>query len=213
MAPPALLTPSLRTFALAAQEAYTHATVRTNGTEVLFKWVPEGLIVAFRGTDEARDILTDAWGWPVRDPDLGWCHAGFLHSTREMWPLIRDPLFKHLMGGKAVWLTGHSKGGAEATLTAGLMLSDLKLPPDGLVTFGGPRAGGWRLLRALAPVPLRRVVDQGDPVPWVPPPGLLVHPGTDMDQLLLPHPPDLRLDHPIARYVELIPPEVPAFLL
>ncbi len=213
MVSPALLTPSLLTFALAAQESYARASIATNGGEVLFKWVPEGLIVAGRGTDEARDVLTDVWSWPVQDPDLGWCHAGFLHDARAMWSLIRDLLFKHLMNGTAVWLTGHSKGGAWATLTAGLMLADLRLPPDGLVTFGAPRAGGWRLKRALEAVPLRRVVDQGDPVPWVPPPGLLAHPGTDLDRLLLPHPADLRLDHPIARYVSLIRPDTPAFLL
>ena len=213
MVSPAFRTPSLLTFALAAQESYNHASIRTNGSEVLFKWVPEGLIVAFRGTDEIRDILSDIWTWPVKDSDLGWCHAGFLHDARAMWVHIREPLFKHLMAGTPIWLTGHSKGGAEATLTAGLMISELRLPPDGLVTFGTPRAGGWDLLRMLNEIPQRRVVDSGDPVPSLPPPGVLVHPGTDLDRLLLPHPWDLRLDHPIGRYVGLIRPETPAFLL
>ena len=54
-------------------------------------------VIAIQGTTaDGRDVMTDAAAWPKRDPDLGYCHAGFLAGARAVWPAlekhIRDQL-------------------------------------------------------------------------------------------------------------------------
>ena len=70
---------------------------------------------------------------------------------------------------RPIHLTGHSKGGAEATVVAALMCAAGR-PPRSLVTFGSPRVGSGELGRLLATksVELRRYVFGADVVTQVP---------------------------------------------
>jgi hypothetical protein len=66
-------------------------------------------------------------------PDLGEVHAGFDRTTDECLPEI-----VRACGGRAVTITGHSKGGANAEmLAAKLFIAGLIVAR--LVTFGTPR--------------------------------------------------------------------------
>lgn len=67
---------------------------------------------------------------------------------------------------RKVYLTGHSLGGAAATL-AGARLLSLGVRPEQIevITFGAPAVGNQAFVEQFAPVlPITRVVIQGDPV-------------------------------------------------
>lgn len=68
--------------------------------------------------------------------------------------------------GRKVYLTGHSLGGAVATL-AGARLLNIGVTPEQIevLTFGAPAVGNQAFVEKYAPVlPLTRVVINGDPV-------------------------------------------------
>jgi triacylglycerol lipase len=96
---------------------------------------------AIRGT--ILDSVTDVRFGLVEAPDpaRGRVHAGFLAALDEIFDDLRDlPL-----GDRALWLTGHSLGGALAILAAA------RLPPgrvQGVYTFGAPSVGDARFAKA-----------------------------------------------------------------
>ena len=145
--------------------------IEADGVEVLIEEDDhENVVVAFRGTTlNGWDILSDLWTIPWYNSTLkAWCHCEFLEGAEAIFhPLVRE-LYKTgvLHTGKFV-LTGHSKGGAEATLVAAAFVAG-GYPPAALVTFGAPLAGSTRLTRWLRNVPGHRVVYRNDPVPRVP---------------------------------------------
>lgn len=129
------------------------------------------IVIAFRGTDEVRDWLTNlklrGVKWPPNGPRK--VHYGFLIGYQSLQNKVRDELNRHGAPHR-LWLTGHSLGGALALLCAFDL--DSRYHIHGLVTFGQPMAAGDALLRnigtALAGVYLR-VVNGQDIVPRVPP--------------------------------------------
>lgn len=108
-----------------------------------------GLVMAFRGTTRTfEDWKNDFGGSFTPFPGHGRVHTGFINSVRSVEaPLIRRAVLLYPSqqpGG--LYLTGHSKGGAMASL----MAAELdRLRPEGLplpkvVTFGAPRVGDSR---------------------------------------------------------------------
>ncbi len=145
-----------------SQRAYRESTWKAGGAEALYAEEEDAMVIAFRGTEfDFGDIVADLRGLPWPDGDLGWCHSGFVKGARRLWPRIARVV---LGTPRAVVLTGHSKGAAEATLAAALMTLAGK-PPKELVTFGSPRVGMGRLGRILAGVPVARYVNGADCVP------------------------------------------------
>ncbi|MFB1488237.1 MULTISPECIES: hypothetical protein [unclassified Thiocapsa] len=74
------------------------------------------------------------------------------------------------VGGKRLWLTGHSLGGALATITAAEWVD--QHPVTGIYTFGQPKAVGARparLLRQRYQERFHRFVNDDDIVPGAPP--------------------------------------------
>lgn len=107
------------------------------------------VVVAFRGTeflDDARDVWTDANFPTVPFTALGWgkVHGGFDGAYRTASRLLDERLAR-LPRGTHVWVTGHSLGGALASIFAAELLARMDrgvaLHFDGLVTFGSPRVG------------------------------------------------------------------------
>jgi hypothetical protein len=124
-------------------------------------------LVSFRGTqpDEIRDIATSLQANQVDwDESGGRVHAGFARAARAMLPAVRDWLEAgEGAGRRALVFTGHSLGGALATLIATV------LPPSLLVTLGGPRVGNTAFVAALAGIEMLRLVNGCDIVTQLPP--------------------------------------------
>jgi len=117
-------------------------------------------VLAFRGTAGLRDWITDGLAWRRRWPAGGAVHHGFARALAAVWPQVLPHLGPR--PGRLLY-TGHSLGGALATLAASLV------PPDILYTFGSPRVGDARFVETIAAVPCVRTVDCCDMVCNLPP--------------------------------------------
>ncbi len=88
-------------------------------------------IIAFRGTQQGRDWLTDALVVPV--PYAGrLCHGGFVAAHASVWKEVK----KHIDPNKRTLICGHSLGGALAELSAAMLNG--KHDNINLITFGKP---------------------------------------------------------------------------
>ena len=88
-------------------------------------------IIAFRGTQQGRDWLTDAMVVPV--PYAGrLCHGGFALAHKSVWKKV----VKMIDWKKRTLICGHSLGGALAELSAAKIWK--KHPTINLITFGKP---------------------------------------------------------------------------
>lgn len=99
----------------------------------------------------------------------GRVHAGFLSELKAVQPKVIDVLLKNGGKDKPLYLTGHSQGGAEATLaTPALLAAGFKVAAT--YTFAAPRSGDQTFADAV-PVafPFHRIEFGDDIVPHVPP--------------------------------------------
>jgi hypothetical protein len=149
---------------------------------------PDAVIAVFRGSEVLRpdrwtstadaledfeSVLLDWMGnanvllVPARPGSERRVHRGFLASLESIWLALGPRLTElHALGPeRRFWFTGHSLGGAMATLAAARFGRGM------LVTFGAPRVGNARFVEAL-PVSAHRIVNNSDIVTWVPPPWL-----------------------------------------
>jgi hypothetical protein len=70
----------------------------------------------------------------------GRVHAGFSQSLDAVWPQLL-PFIQTRNPQKPVWITGHSKGGALATLAAARLKAKHQIQADTIMTYGSPRPG------------------------------------------------------------------------
>jgi len=137
------------------------------GTVVVVGSDERNLVVAFRGTDDTKDVLYDA-EFSTEFGALGTrVHSGFRRALDAVWDELRPII---LSTDKKVFLTGHSLGGALAVLTAARLLS-LGRQVDGVVTLGQPRVGKAAFSRQMnfrLQSRIFRVINYVDPVPRVP---------------------------------------------
>jgi pimeloyl-ACP methyl ester carboxylesterase len=113
-----------------------------------------GKIICIRGTANLDNWLTDARAFPARSCGGYLAHKGFVSAYRELCA-GGMPTTK----GQKVIATGHSLGGALATLLA-------EHTGCRLVTFGSPRVY-WRFGSA-PKLNHIRIVRDDDPVPMIP---------------------------------------------
>ena len=157
------------------REAYTEEpTWRAGGAEVRYTvdpLIPDGgtHVWSFRGTTfDGLDILKDLRACPWRPRALGglWVHKGFWRGVEALAGETGMPTY-----WRRLVLTGHSKGGAEATVMAALLCLN-HFPPAAVVTFGSPRPGMAGLGKHLRKngVRLERYVLGDDIVPLPQPP-------------------------------------------
>ena len=98
-------------------------------------------VATFRGTDELADWWDNLDAISAPGP-LGSVHRGFQDALMDVWPAMRAQLqkFRKASPGLPLWLTGHSLGGAMATLAAAELIAQDR-PFYGGYTFGQPRCG------------------------------------------------------------------------
>jgi len=112
------------------------------GSQCHVGWSDRFVIVAFRGTqpDEMMDLFDisriELAGWTYGG---GAVHSGFLEAHGRIWPAVENLLRQLNPTRRTVWFTGHSLGGALATLSM-----DRFAASAGLYTIGSPRVGNHR---------------------------------------------------------------------
>jgi triacylglycerol lipase len=144
------------------------------GTECMVSWNNDAMIVSFRGTElksrsAMHEIKTDMNTTPVPFEGGGRVHKGFLMGLEEIWDgpeglkdFLETTLEDHPT--RPLWISGHSLGGALATLCFA------RIPQArGLYVYGAPRVGDQEFVDILQDRAVWRVEHARDPVPMVPP--------------------------------------------
>jgi len=125
------------------------------------------VVLAFRGTEpsEISDIKADLNAFPDRAVNgCGLVHNGFQEEVNKIWDDICVCL-RHMQPSKDFFITGHSLGGAMATIATSRMRSRVQA----LFTFGSPRVGTRKFVESIKYVPHFRFVNNNDIVTSVPP--------------------------------------------
>jgi hypothetical protein len=181
---------------------------------ILVGHYPDRTVVAFRGTATVGGWEEDLNTAPVLTWYPGLVHAGFYQADQNCAILLDG----NVPPEKPVLFTGHSLGGALATLASYRYLrrSYHVLP---VYTFGCPRVGNPRFVNAMSELSLFRVTYAGDPVPHVPlgvyaPHGTTVWYNPAGEQLpenpeeeIIDFARDVWSDHAIANYVRILSPK------
>ncbi|MBL4845466.1 MAG: lipase family protein [Planctomycetes bacterium] len=115
--------------------------------------------LVFRGTHSPQNWLTNTNAVLGAWPKGGQVHVGFRDALLGQWARIEQAL--HAARGP-MFFTGHSLGGAFATLAASL------LAPHALYTFGAPRVGNAAFGKSLQRTAFYRVVNNRDAVTSLP---------------------------------------------
>lgn len=119
-------------------------------------------VLVFRGTNAFETWLSNLntlqTGWEAG----GLVHAGFKNEFLKIWGMVEECL-SEVPPHFSLFYTGHSLGGAMATLAASLR------PPSAVYTFGSPRVGDAAFVQSLREVPMFRVVNNRDLVSMLPP--------------------------------------------
>jgi triacylglycerol lipase len=148
------------------------------------------LVVVFRGTRlQVHSVLDLAEVVVINQSDLwvdsqflprvwragGRVHGGFLRAFEEVSDRL-DAIVRGKTPRQKLWLTGHSLGGALATMAAAHVDPTIL---QGVITFGSPRVGDPAFVGCLAQERMARYVHRDDWVATVPPEFLgFTHGGT-----------------------------------
>ena len=132
------------------------------GAQCYIVWNVHNIVICFRGTEETgNDIIADLRVWPINSKK-GRVHKGFVGEVKKILDRIEITI-NQMRHNKKLYITGHSLGGAMATITA----SELE-NVDILCTFGSPRVGWSKFIKNI-PCQHYRYVNNNDIVPSVPP--------------------------------------------
>jgi hypothetical protein len=131
-----------------------------------YVWVSgDAAFLVFRGTDDALDMLANVHTRQERFLE-GKVHSGFLCRYSVVKDKIKHFLDSHAGAFTTLLVTGHSMGGALASLAAIDLANTVRVT---CVTFGSPRVGNgrfstmfgdklgerhWRVFHELDPVPM-----------------------------------------------------------
>lgn len=130
------------------------------------------IFLVLRGTQGVKDMVQDVritrghkWS-----KDKIPVHDGFGDQAKSLYGWARVTIAKH-KGGRKLWVTGHSLGGALANLLAYRLVRDDGFEVDGVMTFAAPRVGGqsWqKKYQALLGDRSWRWINRQDPIPHAP---------------------------------------------
>mmetsp|Transcript_57822 Transcript_57822/g.163179 ORF Transcript_57822/g.163179 Transcript_57822/m.163179 type:complete len:304 (+) Transcript_57822:120-1031(+) len=132
-------------------------------------------ILVFRGTKNVQNVIMD--GFIVKAAPFASCpecrlHGGFVESWRALRGRVYGALEDLGCAARGIQMTGHSLGGALASITA-WDLVERGYDVRQVYTYGEPRVGNDAWVRAfrtrLAKTSYYRIVEYKDPVPHIPP--------------------------------------------
>lgn len=157
-----------------AERAYSVTHMQAGGVEMVhgFGRDDDGpyVVMAFGGSRGLGDLFVDALGLPWYSPRLGvFVHSGILRGVEEFWRAHVSAVMRFLCGAGRLYLVGHSKGGMDARVVAGYLIT-AGHPPAGVITFGAPPVAfsGLRRLLDSAGVSVRSYVNGADYAPRLP---------------------------------------------
>ena len=117
-------------------------------------------IISIRGTDNAKNVLTDLDARPFQDRKLGvQVHRGFRDASEK----LKNDIIENVPLEENIILTGHSLGGAIAQIL-GLWFEDDAYEVQ-IYTFGSPSV----MIEQMWEDGHFRVYLENDPVPFLPP--------------------------------------------
>ena len=167
----------------------TAKLVSVDNTQAYVGTDDNNLVVAFRGS-EAPITVDGLKDWFLTNADnlliqpqgplatefvaagvgARW-HQGFVNAITEIWePLYAEVKARQQEKERCFWITGHSLGGALATLAAWLF-TNKTMKPHQVYTFGAPMVGNKVVAEALERElgkRLFRYANGPDPVPLLP---------------------------------------------
>ena len=130
------------------------------------------LVLAFRGTEtnSIKDIKTDLKTKLIHhktnSQTKGKVHAGFSKAFEQIAADIQKNLAKKKYQEKSLFITGHSLGGALATVAIKRLTHEAGI--SACYTFGSPRIANKNWIVGIK-TPIYRLVNAADPVPMLPP--------------------------------------------
>lgn len=127
----------------------------------------EFAVLSFRGTeaDRMKDVRADAKATQATCPTGQRVHSGFMQQYDDISSDLQATLDKPEVKGKPLFITGHSLGGAVATIAARRLNAERQIAA--CYTFGSPRVGTESWVDQIK-TPIYRIVNSADPVPMVP---------------------------------------------
>ncbi len=148
---------------LAERRFFYHPGIQAALVESLAEDETAFAALVFRGTiGRLANWLVNFDAFPVPWPSGGNVHRGFGELIHAIWGAV-EPVLETV--DKPLFYTGHSLGGAMATLAAAMAA------PQAVYTFGAPRIGDAAFADTLADVPIFNVFNPGDIVTHLPPSG------------------------------------------
>ncbi len=150
------------------------ATFDQNGSQAILLENEKHLFLGFRGTETTsiKDIKSDLRAVTMPCETGGKVHTGFNKAFNQVALDIQTTLNEDRFSDKSLFITGHSLGGALATIGA------KKLSHKGGVaacyTFGAPRVGDDEWASNIK-APIYRIVNAADPVTMLPPGALSIN--------------------------------------
>ena len=165
--------PPKETEKAALRLGFTETTFYNNDGSQAYSFANQhDIVLAFRGTEpnEWNDIKADIDATKALAETVGHVHRGFKKEVDDVWPQLEKMLISHKQNlVKKLWFTGHSLGGAMASICAGrCLLSHIDTQPEQVHTFGSPRVGTKRYIN-YAKIDYFRWVNNNDIVTRTPP--------------------------------------------
>jgi triacylglycerol lipase len=162
---------------------YKSTYLGNKGSDAFIVEDANDLIVVCRGTETRQwsDIKADLTIALVPSRSgVGKVHRGFHKYVDKLWEPIEAHIKKGRAAKKNLWITGHSLGGAMATLIARrCAVNDELRTPEALFTYGSPRVGNKAYIKSFDNLIVHhRWVNDGDIVTKVPFPPFYYHCGT-----------------------------------
>lgn len=143
-------------------------TFDTSGTQAILVSFTNLIILAFRGTEATsiKDIKSDAKAKTTACETGGKIHTGFKEAFDHVRFDIEKKLNEDKLQNKPLFITGHSLGGALATIAAKKLTHKGGLAA--CYTFGSPRVGDEEWIGNIK-TPIYRLVNAADCVTMLPP--------------------------------------------
>lgn len=138
-------------------------------SEAFIATTSEIIVIAFRGTDESMLDWLDDIDIRTVTRSYGKIHRGFASHYKQIMHGLAPHITPEKTANKKIFITGHSLGGAVATIAAAELKDHMNL--TGIYTYGQPRVGYSELQQYIDnhySDKFHRFVYQDDPVAKLP---------------------------------------------